>query len=137
MIPFEFATTDIDLEAGVFLHATHAVHQSSVVDFFFGHIGQYQLGVIPPRDHLNYFMLLGSCDGDFEGRRVLFQWSPCELNEAAYEQVAAEVSELPGAPFERVEVPASVRTPQEFSHWALCHRIGMPYDGIDDASPAA
>ena len=136
MIPFEFATTDIDLEAGEFLPATRAIYQSSVVDFFFGHIGQYHLGIIPPREYLNDFMLTGSCDGDFEGRRVLFQWSPCELSEADYEQVVAAVSQLPGARFEQVEVPASVRTPQEFSHWALCHRIGMPYDGLDDAPPA-
>ena len=138
MIPFDFVTTDIDLEAGELLPTTRAIHKSSVVDFFFGRIGQYQFGVIPPREHFNYFMLTGSCDGDFEWRRVIFEWPPCELSEAAYKEVVAAVSQLPGEPFERVEVPASVRTQAEFQHWVFCHRIGMPYeDDTNDASPAA
>ena len=55
MIPFDFVTTDIDLVAGELIPATRAIHKSSVVDFFFGHIGQHQFGIIPPREYLNHF----------------------------------------------------------------------------------
>jgi len=118
-----FTTTDIDEEGGRLLSHTRANHVASLVDFFLGRVGQYLFGVFPPREYLNDFTQLGSIDGKFEGRLVLFEWQPCELSEADYAELAQAVRQLPGQPFEVVELPDTVKTKADFVHWAFVRAL--------------
>lgn len=118
-----FITTEVDAAEGSLLVHTRANHVATIVEFFFGRVGQYLFRVFPPRQFLNDFTRLGSIDGQFEGRHVLFEWQPFELSESEYEQVAQAVRQLPGQPFEVVEVPDSVKTKAEFDHWAFVRAL--------------
>jgi hypothetical protein len=125
-----FTTTEVDAAEGQLILRTRKSHAASIVDFFFGHVGQYLFGVFPPLEYLNDFMRLGSIDGEFEGRHVLFEWQPCELSDSEYDQVAQAVRQLPGQPFEVVEVPDTVKTKAEFEHWAFVRALERQQSGF-------
>lgn len=119
----QFTTTEVDEAEGRLLSHTRASHVASLVDFFLGRVGQYLFGVFPPQEYLNHFIRLGSIDGQFEGRHVLFEWQPCELSEADYAELAQAVRQLPGQPFEVVELPDTVKTKADFEHWAFVRAL--------------
>ena len=117
-----FSITDIDDEEGRLLFHTQVNHVASFIDFFFGQM-QYLFGIFPPREYLNSFIRTGSIDGQFDGRHVLFEWSPCELSELEYAEIAQMVCQLPGQPFEVVELPDAVKTKNDFGHWVLVRAL--------------
>jgi len=100
-------------------------------------VGSHLFGVFPPRRYLNDFIRLGSIDGQFEGRHVIFEWQPYELSEAEYSQVADTVRQLPGQPFEFIDPPNTVKTKAEFEHWAFVRALDRPErEFTDDADSA-
>jgi len=123
MREIHFTTTEIDTAVGRLIPHTRTSHVASLVDFFFGRVGRYLFGVFPPREYLNEFTRLGSIDGQLAGKHVIFEWQPCELSEGDYAQVAEVVRQLPGQPFEVVELPDSVKTMANFEHWAFVRAL--------------
>ena len=123
MLEIRFTTTDIDEAKNELLVDTRSTQVASIVDFVFGHLRRYLFGIVPPRWYLNEFIKLPSLDGKFEGRRVLFQWEPCEISESCYRQLAETVCGLPGQPFEEVEVPVTLETKADYEHWAFLRAL--------------
>ena len=86
-------TVEID-EAGDLRSFTRTEYKASVLDLFFGPLGPYMFGVMPPRNLLNDFFRLGSIDGKHNGKHVLFEWKPFELSEDDYSYLAGRLPSL-------------------------------------------